>query len=70
MTEPTEQPNQNLMLVEEIEGLLSQVNEKIWELPVAGEKRATIVLRNEAIETIDLLQKTTIHDLRKALNEG
>lgn len=64
MTEPTEQPNQNLMLIEEIEGLLSQVNDKIYILSASSLDRTQ--LRAKALEEIDLLQKTTIHDLRKA----
>lgn len=59
------QPNQSLMIIEEIEGLISKVNDKLWELPVAGEKRTTIIFRNEAIETIDLFQKTTLFELRR-----
>lgn len=35
----TEQPNQNLMLIDEIEGLLSQVNEKIGSLNVSGNNK-------------------------------
>ena len=56
----TEQPNQNLMIIEEIEGLLSQVNSKIsLHLPYCP-------LRVQALEEIDLFQKTTLFELRKA----
>ena len=54
-----EQPNQNLMIITEIEGLMSQVNEKLYKLP-------NIVSRFKAIEEIDLFQKTTLFELRKA----
>ena len=64
-----EQPNQNLMTIEEIEGLMSQVNEKLGKIremtycaPVT--KMATVV--SQAIEEIDIFQKTTLFELRKA----
>lgn len=66
---PTElQPNQNLMIITEIEGLMSQVNEKLdnmkentWMLSCHRPK-----LISQALEEIDLFQKTTLFDLRKA----
>ena len=58
-----EQPNQNLMIIEEIEGLMSQVNEKIRELPFNSTNSPKI---STALEEIDLFQKTTLFDLRKA----
>lgn len=62
-----EQPNQNLMLLEETEGLLSQVNDKLYKLANDIPFSSKITgLRDKALEEIDLLQKTTIHDLRKA----
>ena len=55
-----EQPNQNLMIIEEIEGLLSQANDKMYELPIHP-------VRSKAIEEIDLLNKVTVKiELRKA----
>lgn len=65
---PAEQPNQDLMIITEIEGLMSQVNEKIISLPAGNfakdfNKYATI---GKALEEIDLFQKTTLFDLRKA----
>jgi len=51
-------PNQHLMIIEEIAGLLSQANEKMYELPLHP-------IRSKAIEEIDLLQRTTIVELRK-----
>ena len=63
-----QQPNQNLMLVEEIKGLLSQVNDKLGKLNENTKflscHRNSLVL--QALEEIDLHQRTTIHDLRKA----
>ena len=63
-----EQPNQNLMIIEEIEGLMSQVNEKIHKLTFSHDssnitKKQT--LWSQAIEEIDLFQKTTLFKLRK-----
>ena len=62
-----EQPNQNLMIIEEIGGLMSQVNEKLDIL-----SRNTFMLCQQpmlisvALKEIDLFQKTTLFDLRKA----
>ena len=65
-----EQPNQNLMIIEEIEGLMSQVNEKIYALTtLSGDGRITVKrtkLKGKVLEEIDLFQKTTLFDLRKA----
>ena len=63
-----EQPNQNLMIIEEIEGLMSQVNEKVENsLRIGGNnKKEKIVLLSQAVEEIDLFQKTTLFELRKA----
>lgn len=59
-TEIAEQPNQNLMIISEIEGLLSQANDKMYDLPIHP-------VRSKAIEEIDLLNKVTVKiDLRKA----
>ena len=55
-----EQPNQNLMIIEEIEGLISQANEKMYDLPVHP-------VRSKAIEEIDILLRITIKkQLRRA----
>ena len=67
----TEQPNKNLMIITEIEGLLSQANEKISSLNVSGKNRMLIDskvlnLAQTASEEIDLFQKTTLFELRKA----
>ena len=67
-----EQPNQNLIIITEIEGLLSQVNNKLYDLSPGdltkynakvGEIRVELA---NAREEIDLFQKTTLHELRKA----
>ena len=56
----SEQPNQNIMLIEEIEGLLSQANEKMYDLPIHP-------VRSKAIEEIGVLQRVTVNiELRKA----
>ena len=65
----TEQPNKNLMIITEIEGLMSQVNEKIHKLTFSHNtsdiaKKQT--LWSQAIEEIDLFQKTTLFELRRA----
>ena len=64
----TEQPNQDLMIIEEIEGLFSQVNDKLYKLsggqPVL--MKCTVTITSKAIEEIDLFQKTTLFELRKA----
>jgi hypothetical protein len=57
---PPEQPNQNLMIIEEIEGLISQANEKMYDLPVNP-------VRSQAIEEIDILLRITI---KKQLREA
>lgn len=58
-----EQPNKNLMIIEEIEGLISQVNEKLERLEAYYGKSK---VKNQALEEIDLFQKTTLFELRKA----
>ena len=65
-----EQPNKDLMIIEEIEGLMSQVNEKVFELQKmiykgdSANKRYELI--SQALEEIDLFQKTTLFELRKA----
>ena len=63
-----DQPNQNLMIIEEIEGLMSQVNDKLYlinnglnSLKLQGLKE-----KHKALEEIDLFQKNTLFKLRKA----
>ena len=64
------QPNQNLMIIiEEIEGLMSQVNEKLNKIDVllsqAQQSNAYTIL-SQSREEIDLFQKTTLFELRRA----
>lgn len=62
-----EQPNQNLMIIEEIEGLISQVNEKLLivniTVPMDDSKQSKLIA--QALEEIDLFQKTTLFKLRR-----
>ena len=61
-----EQPNQDLMIITEIEGLVSQVNEKLERLHEPTYDKKTYNLISQALEEIDLFQKTTLFELRKA----
>ena len=57
----TEQPNKDLMIIiDEIEGLISQANEKMYDLPIHP-------VRSTAIEEIDILLRITI---KKQLREA
>ena len=71
-----EQPNKDLMIIEEIEGLMSQVNEKVNKLnednklsvfnpQTLSQQRNIIIIISTALEEIDLFQKTTLFELRK-----
>ncbi|KKL08569.1 hypothetical protein LCGC14_2574540 [marine sediment metagenome] len=66
-----EQPN--LKIIGEIEGLISQVNDKLCKITtLSGEGRLTVrrtQLKGQALEEIDLFQKTTLHSLRKAFED-
>ena len=53
-TEDAEPPNQNLMIIEEIEGLISQANEKMYDLPIHP-------ARSQAIEEIDIFLRITVN---------
>ena len=65
-----EQPNQDLMIITEIEGLMSQVNDKLESLNAPTVTDSTINeelrLKSQALEDIDIFQKTTLFKLRKA----
>ena len=67
-TSRTEQPNQNLMIVKTIEGLIGVVNHNLGKLnentKMLSCHRNSLIL--QALEEIDIFQKTTMHDLRKA----
>lgn len=61
------QPNQNLMIIEEIEGLVSQINNKLENLPeMLLLKRSKLSPKKQAIEDINIFQQTTLFELRKA----
>ena len=61
-----EQPNKNLMIITEIEGLISQVNEKLGKLEEPWKYNYKTLVKSQAIEEIDIFQKTTLFELRKA----
>lgn len=67
-----EPSNQNLKIIEEIEGLISQVNEKLdilnreWASLISENKYRLMVKISQAVDEIDLFQKTTLFELRKA----
>jgi len=46
-------------IIDEIADLLAKANEKMYELPIHP-------IRSKAIEEIDMFQKTTLFELRKA----
>ena len=62
-----EQPNKNLMIIEEIEGLISQADDKLGELNMLitmdDSKQSKQI--SQTLEEIDLFQKTTLFELRK-----
>lgn len=70
MTETTEQPNQNALIVKMIQGLLSQINNKIMDLTVLADNskitHKRTKLKGKALEEIDLFEKTTLFELQKA----
>ncbi|HDY88837.1 MAG TPA: hypothetical protein ENH82_12090 [bacterium] len=63
----------NLKIIGEIEGLISQVNEKLCKITtLSGEGRLTVrrtQLKGQALEEIDIFQKTTLFELRKAFED-
>ncbi len=63
----TEQPN--LKIIEAIECLISQINDRLGELPTDGMLQGKGQLRGQALEEIDLFQKTTLCDLRKIFKD-
>lgn len=58
--------DQNLKIISEIEGLISKVNEELERLDVGHYLCVKAVKRSVALEEIDLFQKTTLFELRKA----
>lgn len=64
-------PLENLKIIEEIEGLMSKVNEKLSDLnhpaaPATVKRANQIKSKSYALEEVDLFQKTTLCELRKA----
>jgi len=59
--------NENIVHIEAIEGLMSEANKRLGKI-VPHYPRQTIA-KSQAIEDIDLFQKTTLFDLR-TLCEG
>ena len=62
----SEQPNQSIMIIEKIEGLMSQANEELEKLDGGHYSCVKAVKKGLALEEIDLFQKTTLFKLRKA----
>lgn len=58
-----EQPN--LKIIAEIEGLISQVNDKLYKIR-EFKRTKQLNIRTQALEEIDLFQKNTLFELRKA----
>ena len=61
-----EQPNQELMLIQTIQGLMACVNDNFDKLCVLGSdtsERKTLIAK--ALEDIDIFEKTTLFDLQK-----
>jgi len=54
--------NENIAHVNSIEGLLSQVNEHLDN--IVPENPRQRLSKDQAIEEIDLFQKTTLYDMR------
>ena len=54
------------MIISEIEGLVSQVNERLEKLDGGHYACVKAVKKEQALEEIDLFQKTKLFDLRKA----
>lgn len=56
----------NLKIIDEIEGLISQVIEELERLDVGHYLCVKAVKRGVALEEIDLFQKTTLSGLKQA----
>jgi len=61
-------PNKEIMIIDEIEGLISQVNDKLNKINTVftTDNPKPWQAKDMAIEEIDLFQKTTLFELRKA----
>ena len=65
-----EQPNENICIIEKIEGLISRANIQVDRLDVMSDNVETTnerrTAKSQALDEIDLIQKTTLFKLRKA----
>lgn len=66
-----EQPNTELMIIKTIQGLVSTANRELGKLDeMAMKERKGIVERavliGQALEDIDIFQRTTLNELQKA----
>jgi len=63
-------PNKNMMIIERIQGLMSEVNVLVSDLePLSATAQITSdkrTIRSQALDEINLFQTTTQHELRKA----
>lgn len=55
--------NTNIAHINIIEGLMSQVNVHLHDIIPENPEQHTY--KNQAIEEVDLLQRTTLHEMRK-----
>jgi len=58
--------NKGIMIIEEIEGLISQVNEKLESLDGGHYVTVKAKKKSQSLEDIDIFQKTTLCELRRA----
>lgn len=65
--ETTEQPNENKLIIETIQGLMTQVNEQVSKLGVLGATtevtRERTALVGQMLEDVDLIQCTTLNEM-------
>ena len=54
--------NTNINHINAIEGLLSQVNDHLYHIEPENPRQH--LSKSQAVEEIDLFQKTTLHDMR------
>lgn len=55
--------NKNLMIVQEIQGLVLQITEKLYSLTIKTDKQKAV--RGIAAEEIGLFEKTTLSELQE-----
>ena len=62
-----EQPNKELMIIKTIQGLISQVNEKLGELDkITAPATKCKTLIGQALDDMDIFQRTKLAELQKA----